>query len=216
MSMAGKKHSEETRRKMRDSHLGKKQSPEWIAKRTSGLKGRKIMWVEKLRQSAVGKKATLETRQKMSEMRRGENGTFYGKRHSEESKNRISKSRIERKVAVGKNNPAWCGGTSFLPYCEKFNMRRKRAVRLFFDNICLCCGEHDYKRFLSVHHVDHDKDQGCNGKPFNLVPFCTKCHLKERTHQGEFKKYINKTLRDGFAWGIWSEEEYKIKVMYDE
>ena len=69
---------------------------------------------------------------------------------------------------------------------------------------------------LSVHHVDHDKEQGCNGKPFNLVPFCASCHSKENQHMDEYRDYVNKTLDAGFAWGIWSEQEYIRKVMYDE
>jgi predicted RNA-binding Zn-ribbon protein involved in translation (DUF1610 family) len=116
----------------------------------------------------------------------------------------------------GCNNPNYKNGSSYLPYCPKFNARRKRAVRDFFDNLCLCCGERQYHKNLSVHHIDHDKEQGCDGKPFNLVPLCVKCHIIEVNNQDSYKHYINKTLREGFKWGIWNEEEYKIKVMYDE
>jgi hypothetical protein len=69
---------------------------------------------------------------------------------------------------------------------------------------------------LEVHHIDHDREQGCNSKPFNLVPLCKECHIKEKTNQEEYRRYTNKTLRDGFAWGIWSETEYQLKVMYPE
>jgi hypothetical protein len=121
----------------------------------------------------------------------------------------------------GKNSPRWNGGTSFLPYCPKFNERRKKAVRNFFNNTCLACGKHTSENIiggkvvaLSVHHSDHDKEQGCSGKPFNLVPLCHDCHGDERFNQEEYHKYINKTLEEGFKWGIWNREEYMEKVMY--
>jgi 5-methylcytosine-specific restriction endonuclease McrA len=94
--------------------------------------------------------------------------------------------------------------------------------------MCIACGCHQDEniiylkrkgfRFekLPVHHVDHDKEQGCNGKPFNLVPLCRKCHMKEGNNQEEYRHYVNKTLQEGFKWGVWSEEEYQRCVMYDE
>jgi hypothetical protein len=212
-----------SQRCMGDSYKGRKQSPKWIAKRTATFKGRKITWMDKLRLAAVGKKASYETRQKMSEMRKGENNAFYGKRHSETAKQAISKIRIEMRLGAGEKNGQYIDGRSFYPYCEKFNARRRKAVRQFFHNICICCGCHKDENLvanrainLDVHHIDHDKDQGCNGKPFNLIPFCRTDHFKEGLNQEEFRQYINKTLREGFKWGIWSEEEYRLKVMYDE
>jgi len=127
------------------------------------------------------------------------------------------------KSRFGEGNPRWNGGTSFLPYCPKFNERRRKATRDFFNNLCICCGKHVSENIvggkvvaLSVHHSDHDKEQGCNGKPFNLVPLCHDCHTDEMWNQEEYHKYINKTLEEGFKWGIWNEEEYISKVMYPE
>jgi hypothetical protein len=127
------------------------------------------------------------------------------------------------KARRGENAPNWNGGTSFTPYCPKFNERRKKAVRDFFDNTCLTCGKLASENVvgskiiaLSVHHSDHDKEQGCNGKPFNLVPLCHDCHIDELNNQEEYQKYINNTLEEGFRWGIWNEEEYIEKVMYTE
>lgn len=123
----------------------------------------------------------------------------------------------------GENNNFWKGGVSFEPYCPKFNMRRKKAVRNFFNNTCLACGKLASENVvgrkifaLCVHHADHDKEQGCNGKPFNLVPLCHDCHGDELNNQEEYRKYINKTLEEGFKWGIWNKEEYIKNVMYPE
>ena len=136
----------------------------------------------------------------------------------------MSKMRIESGLSSGKNNPAWKGGISFFPYCYKFNEKRKQAVRNFFGNLCICCGKHaienilssGIQRELSVHHIDHDKQQGCGGRPFNLVPMCVICHSKEQHYEEEYQKYINKTLEEGFKWGIWSKEQYLKEVIYPE
>jgi hypothetical protein len=207
---------------------GRKQSPEHIAKRTAGLKGRKITWTEKLRISAIGRKASEETKKKMSDSHSGKRNHQFGKPVAREVKEKISKTRKELGIACGKNNPSYVDGSSFAPYCEKFNNRRKSAVRVFFG-VCICCGclpeenigyigkpKRLRQLLFSVHHIDHDKEQGCNGKPFNLVPMCKTCHNKENNRRDEYQKYINNTLREGFKWGVWNEEEYKLKVMYDE
>jgi hypothetical protein len=129
-----------------------------------------------------------------------------GKKRSEEMKQSIR----------GEKNHAWKGGISFFPYCIKFDRRRKKATRDFFNNTCICCGSHinELPKNLSVHHIDHDKEQGCNGKPFNLVPLCHSCHSIENHYREEYATYINKTLEDGFKWGIWSSVQYMKEVMY--
>jgi hypothetical protein len=135
---------------------------------------------------------------------------MFGKHPSDETRIKMSENHAD---ISGEKNYNWKGGTSFLPYCYKFNNSRKKAVREFFNYKCICCGENHYKRELSVHHIDHDKEQGCNGKPFNLVPLCDGCHSKELAREEEYRQYINKTLIEGFKWGIWSEREYLENVM---
>jgi hypothetical protein len=160
---------------------------------------------------AARKNVSQETHDKIS-------AAQEGKHHTPETCAKMSISRM------GDKNHTWKGGTSFFPYCEKFNSQRKRACRNFFHNRCICCGKHVIENItgekikrqvsLSVHHIDHDKDQGCSGKPFNLVPLCHSCHAKELHNEEEYKKYINHTLIEGFKWGVWNEEEYIEKVMF--
>lgn len=47
--------------------------------------------IEKMRQSKLGKKASEETRKKLSELRKGENNPMYGKTFSKESLEKMSK-----------------------------------------------------------------------------------------------------------------------------
>jgi len=152
-----------------------------------------------------------DIRKKISNSRKGkykgEENHNYGRVFSEEYRKKLSDAQ------TGEKSVRWKGGISFIPYCPKFTKHRKKAVRDFFENKCLCCGSESIEK-LSVHHIDHNKNQGCDGIPFNLVPFCRSCHGKENTKPEEYKKYINKTLEEGFKWGIWSKNEYEEKVMY--
>ena len=64
-----------------------------------------------------GKKHTKETKQKLRELNMGENNPMFGKygelkpnygsQHSEETKKKISETRIEKGVAKGENNPMY-------------------------------------------------------------------------------------------------------------
>jgi hypothetical protein len=164
------------------------------------------------------KPKTEEHRRKIGEAKMGKPSWNKGIPATEEAK---SKSRDAQK---GEKSHCWKGGIAYLPYCFKFDRKRRRAVRNFFGNKCMCCGKHVIENIvnkkgqlnLSVHHVDHNKEQGCNGIPFNLVPMCAECHGKEISQMEEYRAYINKTLDEGFKWGIWSREQYEQEVMYSE
>jgi hypothetical protein len=76
----------------------------------------------------------------------------------------------------GPNSPNWNGGTSFDPYCPKFNREFKERVRTFFDHKCVLCGidETENGRRLSVHHVDYDKEVCCNDRRPAFAAVCGK------------------------------------------
>jgi len=187
----GKHLSEETCKKISDAHIGLKHTEETC---------KKISIIQK------GKKRgphTKETCKKIGDKK-------IGIPRSEETCKKLS-------LYTGERASGYIDGRSYKKYCFKFNNKRKNAVRDFFGGYDIVSGEHqnDCLKKHPVHHVDHDRQQGCNGKPFNLVPMSAKHHAKEPHNKEEYKNYINKTLREGFKWGIWNEEEYKEKVMYD-
>lgn len=116
---------------------------------------------------------------------------MYGKHHTEETKLKISKSHINKKHSEetkfkmsksrsGKNNPAWQGGISFEPYCINFNNKIKEQIREEFNRKCFLCGKNEQKNNakLSIHHIDYNKNQGCNGLDWLLIPVCRSCHTK--------------------------------------
>jgi len=225
--MFGKHHSEETKKKMSITRTGKRASEETKKKMSIISTGRVHSNKTKLKISKCNKGRLAGAKNPMFGKtgerhpmfgKTGERHPMFGKHHSEETKKKLHDTHIGENNSMygrtGSSSPNWKGGTSYGIYCLKFNERRKRAVRDYFNNLCICTGEPQYNKALNVHHVDHDKEQGCNGKPFNLVPMCDKHHNLEQHHREEYKAYINKTLREGFKWGIWNEEEYMEKVMY--
>lgn len=86
--MFGKHHSEKTRQKLREANLNKKASPESI---------------EKMKKSLTGLKRNLETRKLQSENQMGDNNSFYGKKHTSQTKSIISYKISEKNRGV--NNP---------------------------------------------------------------------------------------------------------------
>lgn len=110
-----------------------------------------------------------------------------------ETKEKISKSRAGK--CSGENNCNWKGGTSFLPYCNKWNHRLKEKIRKQYDRKCFICGKDEKNnktrsekiRKLSIHHIDMDKQQGCNGKEWKLIPLCGSCHSKLHYNKIELK-----------------------------
>lgn len=217
------KPSEETKQKQREGNqILKPKSPEVIER----LHQLNMILGKRLGASNIGKRHTPEAKLRMSISRTGDKNHFFGKTHTEESLCKISENR--RGKCTGEKCHLWKGGITSKPYCYKFNQRRRMAVRRFFNNLCICCGGHVTENIskssrrkliqkeLSVHHIYHNKDEGCNGLPFNLVPLCERCHSAEPRKEESYKLYINRTLSEGFKWGIWNEQEYIEKVMYPE
>jgi cytochrome c553 len=223
----GKKHSEETLKNL--SQIAKNRPDEVNKKIGASMMG-KPAWNK-------GIPVPEATRKKSSDAQKGDKSAMFGKPKSKKTRKLMSdaakgKPKSEEtciKISISRtgkcckeNNPNWNNGSSFFPYCPKDTPKRHRATSNYFGDRCIVCGKHVTENILkngkqvalSIHHTDHDKEQGCNGKPFNLVPLCTSCHGKELAHKEEYKAYINKTLNEGFKWGIWSKEQYKIEVMY--
>ena len=135
--------------------------------------------------------------------RRGENNPFYGKKHSEETKEKIRSKHKGKtltplhKIKIGEavtgdKGPGWRGGISFEPYCPLFNHDLRRRVRAFFKNKCVLCGREEPK--LCVHHVDYDKYVCCNGNPPLFVALCRSCHVKTNHNREQWALFFNEFI----------------------
>ena len=164
-----------------EAQLGRHASEKTKQKMSVSHKGRRGWW--------KGKHLPEETRQKMSNALSGKNHPFFGKSHSLESRQKISTSLRGR--FVGEDNPSWNGGTSFEPYCPKFNGTLKEEIRNMFGRRCFLCGVPEKEKKHHVHHVDYNKNTLCNGKMWGLVPLCNSCHAKTNHHKWAWFSLLN-------------------------
>ena len=137
--------------------------------------------------------------------------TQKGKKHSEETKQKICKSRkkyivsekTKRKMSEshkglfegdkhplyglinGENNPNWKGGISNNPYCSDWNILKKE-LKESDGNICqnpLCEGR---SQRMTSHHIDYNK-QNCH--PFNIITLCNSCNSKANGNRYWWQKF---------------------------
>ena len=171
----GKHHSEESKQKIRLGRIGKTHTEEAKEKMRLAKLGNKF---------ALGKKRSEESKKKMAERKIGYVPWIKGKKglyhHSEEWKKKIALTQS------GEHNPNWKGGTSFLPYCPKFNRRLKERVRERDDRKCQLCGKTELEngKKLTVHHVHYDKE---NCYP-DLLAVCLRCNNAVNTNRDYWEK----------------------------
>ena len=112
------------------------------------------------------------------EKNRGEDNGMYGKHHTDESCQMMSAGH------QGIPYEEWTGFSERNEYCEKFDEPCRERIREKYDYECFICGrlqeenitKNGKQKKLSVHHVDKNKGQGCDGVKWMLVPVCVYCH----------------------------------------
>jgi len=79
-----------------------------------------------------------------------------------------------RKSFIGKNNPNWKDGISYIKRPKEFFEIRDK-IRKRDNYICYLCfkPEENLNRHLNVHHIDYNK---FNCSSSNLICLCDKCH----------------------------------------
>lgn len=139
------------------------------------------------RKKIQGKNNVIFGKHRSEEFKRKnrERQPYFGKHLPEEHKQKMIKNQPYR---CGEDASNWQGGKSFEPYCHKFNRRKKEEIRNQYNRKCYIC-RNDEKdnitkkgktRKLSIHHIDGDKEQGCNGKQWKLIPLCIHCHCSKK------------------------------------
>jgi Mor family transcriptional regulator len=79
----------------------------------------------------------------------------------------------------GKLNSLYCPKCNSSGYCYKYNNECREHNRKKYNNECFFCGitENEIGRKLDTHHIDNNKNQGCDNTPnWRLVPLCNSCH----------------------------------------
>jgi len=167
--------SDETRKKMSLAKMGK--PGYWLGRK------RDKETIRKLRESRIGKpgprlgsKMSKETKLKMSQDRKGKSigvdNPFYGRKHTEEAKKRMSDAK---------------GGRHNNPYPVDWTDTLRRAIRERDHYTCQVCGKPQGDIALSVHHIDYVKNN-CNTD--NLITLCMSCHSKTKYNKEYWVKYF--------------------------
>lgn len=150
-NIKGNKHTLEARLKMSIAGKGRKKTEATKLKMSFAAIGRKKNWTpewrEKIRQSQIGSKRSLATRKKMRDtaLRIGKVCPHRPKGYvmSEESKNKLSETRIRLKISSGENNWNWKGGITpeiKLIRNSKAYQNWRNAVIKRDNYTCLLCG----------------------------------------------------------------------------
>jgi len=132
------------------------------------------------------------------------NNPFKNKHHSLETI-KIIQEKVSKKLTgkkrpshskrmSGKFNPNWKGGSSFIPYCFKFNDKLREAVRIRDNHICQLCNktQEENKRKLDVHHIHYDKE---NCYP-DLITLCNMCNGKVNFNRLYYESLFMNKLND--------------------
>ena len=159
----------------KNHNYGKPKSPETLQKITEAANNRPPMTDahrEAIRQGNNGVKRSDETKANQS------------KSWTEERRRESSMTRQQCD-----NITDWNGFSRDQRYCHKFNEPLRNMIREKYGNCCFLCGTPANKnigrdgnqRKLAVHHIDMDKESGCNGNGLQLIPLCMTCHPPAHT-----------------------------------
>lgn len=121
---------------------------------------------------------------------RSKSEALKGRQFTEGTKIKMSKAKDG--MFFGDENPNWNGGSSFEPYCIKFNNKLRERIRERDNRICQLCGVGENGRRHSVHHVHYDKE---NCYP-DLITLCTSCNSKVNGNRDYYEKLLMKNLEE--------------------
>ena len=143
-----------------------------------------------------GRQHTEETKNKISKMRvekglsSGPNNPMFGKHHTQESRDKISVAQS------GKKAPNWKGGISFEPYPSVFNNKLKNKIGKRDNFICQICGKGNSNH---IHHIDYNKE---NCEERNLITTCIKCHGKTNYNRGIWFQHLTEIQTRRYKWNL--------------
>ena len=105
-----------------------------------------------------------------------------------------------KRDVFGERSCRWNGGSSFGSYCSKFNGELKEKIREKFNRQCFICGiiEEQNGKKLAVHHVNYNKDCGCDGSQCYLVPLCGSCHMRTNHNRWFWEKLLMACYEDPY------------------
>ena len=177
ISSSKRKHTEETKMKMRIAQSGKN-NPRYGKTVSVEVKA-------KISQSMKGKSRSKETIMKWKKSYAG---------HKQSAKTKLNMSLCEK----GDKHPNWQGGISTYPYIFTFNSKLKKVIKIRDSYTCKLCRRKEknnsklkaYESFR-IHHIDYDK---INSDFLNLITLCPSCHSKTNFNRNYWRLFFNKKI----------------------
>ncbi len=189
----------ETREKLAKANIGRKDSEETRMKKARASTGRTL---------------SQEARKKISERMKQNNPVYMPGVIEKISENKKQWHIDHKGYESGPKNPNWNGGSSYYPYCPKFNEEFKNRVRAYFDYECVKCGKPEWENknhyHHHVHHVDYNEDACCDGQPVQFVTLCHSCHMKTNGDRSRWERMFLKILHEIYDnRSYFTKEEWK-------
>ncbi len=160
---------------------------------------------------------------------KGKNNPFYGKSHSEESKQKMRKSlsgktawnkgthlsgmkgkshseetRLNMSLAqkgkrMAEKSSNWQGGKSFEPYNKSFNRKFKAAIRKRDNQICMLCCVHREKVKFAF-DIHHVDYNKMLSIPQNCISLCKSCHMKTGYNRKQWTYFFQSLLFEKYNY----------------
>jgi 5-methylcytosine-specific restriction endonuclease McrA len=171
-----RKHTDETKQKMRQARVGivftqehknnikKNHSYVWKGQHLTDEQKKKISLKHK------GRIFTPEWKKKISQAKIGKVSPLKGK---------------QRPNLSGPNHYNWKGGHSFGPYSIDWKDTLKRSIKERDKYTCQICDKQP--EIFAIHHIDYNK---LNCDPENLITLCLSCHAKTNTHRDYWQQLL--------------------------
>ena len=137
-----------------------------------------------------GKKHSEESKMKMSVSA----SKRIRKPHSEETKRKISIGNLGNTNGVGEKNGSWKGGISFEPYCRTWKDKEFRNFIYERDENKDCwnpqCSGNSDK--VCLHHIDYNKK---NCVPENIIKLCNSCNVQANFNREWWEAFYKEIMR---------------------
>ena len=199
--------SAETKERIGASRRGKKHAAETRAK---------------ISNAATNRKATPKTRRIISIATSGNNNPFFGKKHTEASRRKMSRSRMgernhmygrlgeaspmfgkthteesKAKMSIsssGDKHPNWQGGISYIAYCPEFCITEYKQEIFERDNN-RCQNPLCWGTCMKIcrHHINYDK-KDC--RPDNLITVCISCNSRANYNREFWQEHYESIMKN--------------------